>query len=65
MRADPIHTYSPQPRKEQPALSFRWLVDCDMCRGWGWYTAESYEEQYCHCEAGKWRRVYDGGSVDD
>lgn len=52
--------YSPQPRKEQPALSFRWVVDCEHCSGWGWFTNDGYSEEYCTCEAAKWRRIYDG-----
>ena len=63
--ADVIDTYSPQPRKTQPALSFLWTVPCQECFGWGWYTKESYEEYYCSCEAGKWRRIYDGGTADE
>lgn len=59
------YLYSPQPRKERPALSFRWRVDCLSCYGWGWYTSDGYSEMYCDCEAGKWRRVYDGGSTEE
>lgn len=64
-----LFRYSPQPRKEQPALSFRWRVDCEHCCGWGWYSEDTYAEHYCTCEAAKWRRRYDGddtfGSFDD
>lgn len=60
-----LDLYSPQPRKERPALSFRWLVDCTCCYGWGWFSNDGYSEEYCDCEAGKWRRVYDGGSTEE
>jgi hypothetical protein len=56
-----IHMYSPQPRKENAPLTFRWFVDCDGCRGYGWFTNDGYSEEYCKCEASKWRRIYDGG----
>lgn len=55
--------YSPQPPKERPALSFRWKVNCTTCWGWGWHSgADGYSEEYCVCEAAKWRRIYDGAS---
>lgn len=59
------HLYSPQPRKTRPALSFCWVVACDNCYGWGWTSPDGYCEVYCRCEAGKWRRVYDGGRIDE
>lgn len=62
---DPIHTYSPQPRKENAPLSFRWFVCCDWCYGRGHYSPDAYEEIYCSCEAGKWRRIYDGGTAEE
>jgi len=60
-----LFAYSPQPAKDRPALSFKWRVRCNQCDGWGWYTNTGYEEMYCTCEAGKWRRIYDGGHPDD
>ncbi len=63
--------YSPQPpRKPTPGLTKFWQVNCDVCYGAGWFTEvvagteydyiPDYNEKYCDCEAGKWRRIKDG-----
>lgn len=58
--------YSPQPPKGPRVLSFRWKVECPVgCLGAGCYSTDGYDEVYCECEAGKWRRVYDGGTTDE
>lgn len=52
--------YSPQPAKVTYPLTHTWNVKCEECWGRGWYTNDGYSEEYCDCEAGKWRRIYDG-----
>ncbi len=68
-----LFRYSPQPRKENAPLSHRWFVDCKECYGYGWFAETvpgtendyipDYNERYCDCEAGKWRRIYDGAEL--
>jgi hypothetical protein len=54
--------YSPQPPKHTYPLTHTWHVKCERCWGKGCYTDDGYSEMYCDCEAGKWRRIYDGGN---
>jgi hypothetical protein len=62
--------YSPQPpQSPHRALSMMWRVACD-CLGLGWGAEvvagteddyiPDYNEKYCDCEAGRWRRIHDG-----
>jgi hypothetical protein len=66
-----LFMYSPQPPQAARVLSLRWAVECGKCYGAGWYPETppgfdddddhgNYDERYCDCEAGKWRRIHDG-----
>lgn len=74
MSIDAIMMYSPMPPPaRRGGLSMCWGVACDHCDGMGWYpeavpgTEDDYipdcRERYCDCEAGKWRRIRDGGEL--
>lgn len=64
--------YPEEPPRTVVGLHYVWQVEpeCDKCYGAGNYpevvpgTEDDYipdfNERYCDCEAGRWRRVYDG-----
>lgn len=63
--------YSPRPpQSAHRALSLLWVSKCERCCGAGWFAevvpgtendfAPDYNERYCDCEAGRWRRIADG-----
>lgn len=58
-----LFMYSPQPAKTNAPLSFCWSVACESCHGYGWFTNDGYSEEYCTCEAARWRRQYDGAPL--
>jgi hypothetical protein len=73
--ADKPWLYSPQPPQSPcRVLSAIWDVRCDSCYGAGWFCETvpgtendyipDYNEKYCDCEAGKWRRIKDGVALD-
>jgi hypothetical protein len=68
LTASALFMYSPQPRPSpRRVLSMVWTVACVRCAGWfpeivpGTENdfVPDFNEHYCACEAGKWRRIKD------